>query len=200
MYCYSILYNTWKACFYSLQLKGIVHPKIWSHCRLKSFQTFLLLNTKYYIWPTFHTAEYTTVATCQSCMNIFYGCIHTHILGIYSGDNRILEINTPIHFQDSQPYFQSSPAVWTEPDWTTSCLLPPFHQQEPVAKPKTINNGRPCVAIDVHCFGNLHRHPNTANQTCSCLAAISNMGSKVSVILFVTVTLPPAPDASGSFF
>ncbi len=43
-------------------------------------------------------------------------------------------------------------------------------------KPKqTINNGRRCVAIDVHGFVNLHRHPNTANPACSCLAAISNM-------------------------
>ncbi len=43
-------------------------------------------------------------------------------------------------------------------------------------KPKqTINNGRLCVAIDVHGFANLHRHPNTANPTCSYLAAISNM-------------------------
>ncbi len=43
-------------------------------------------------------------------------------------------------------------------------------------KPKqTINNGGCCVAIDVHGFVNLHRHPNTANQTCSRLAAISNM-------------------------
>ncbi len=43
-------------------------------------------------------------------------------------------------------------------------------------KPKqTINNGGRCVAIDVHGFANLHRHPNTANPTCSCLAAISNM-------------------------
>ncbi len=37
-------------------------------------------------------------------------------------------------------------------------------------KPKqTINNGGRCVAA------NLHRHPNMANPTCSCLAAISNM-------------------------
>ncbi len=43
-------------------------------------------------------------------------------------------------------------------------------------KPKqTINNGGRCVAIDVHGFANLHQHPNTANATCSCLAAISNM-------------------------
>ncbi len=43
-------------------------------------------------------------------------------------------------------------------------------------KPKqTINNGGRCVAIDVHGFANLHRHPNTANPTCLCLAAISNM-------------------------
>ncbi len=44
-------------------------------------------------------------------------------------------------------------------------------------KPKqTINNGGRCIAIDVHGFANLHRHPNTTNPTCSCLAAISNMG------------------------
>ncbi len=43
-------------------------------------------------------------------------------------------------------------------------------------KPKqTINDGGCCIAIDVHGFANLHRHPNTANPTCSCLAAISNM-------------------------
>ncbi len=43
-------------------------------------------------------------------------------------------------------------------------------------KPKqTINNGGCCVVIDVHGFANLHRHPNTANPTCPCLAAISNM-------------------------
>ncbi len=42
-------------------------------------------------------------------------------------------------------------------------------------KPKTINNGGRCVAIDVHGFANLHQHPNTVNPTCSCLAAISNM-------------------------
>ncbi len=43
-------------------------------------------------------------------------------------------------------------------------------------KPKqTINNSRRCVAIDVHGFANLHQHPNTANPTCSHLAAISNM-------------------------
>ncbi len=43
-------------------------------------------------------------------------------------------------------------------------------------KPKqSINNGGCCVAIDVHGFANLHRHPNTSNPTCPCLAAISNM-------------------------
>ncbi len=43
-------------------------------------------------------------------------------------------------------------------------------------KPKqTINNGGRCVVIDVHGFANLQRHPNTANPTCPCLAAISNM-------------------------
>ncbi len=43
-------------------------------------------------------------------------------------------------------------------------------------KPKqTIFNGRRCVAIDIHGFANLHRHPNMANPTCSYLAAISNM-------------------------
>ncbi len=45
-------------------------------------------------------------------------------------------------------------------------------------KPKqTINNGGRFVAIDVHVhgFANLNRHPNTANPTCSCLAAFSNM-------------------------
>ncbi len=43
-------------------------------------------------------------------------------------------------------------------------------------RPKqTINNGGRCDAIDVHGFANLHRHLNTANPTCSCLAAISNM-------------------------
>ncbi len=40
---------------------------------------------------------------------------------------------------------------------------------------QTINNGGRCVAIDVHGFENLHRHPNTANPTCPYLAAISNM-------------------------
>ncbi len=38
-----------------------------------------------------------------------------------------------------------------------------------------MNNGGRCVVIDVHGFANLHRHPNTANPTCPCLAAISNM-------------------------
>ncbi len=67
-------------------------------------------------------------------------------------------------------------------------------------KPKqTINNGGRCVAIDVHGFANLHRHPNT-NPMCSCLAAISNMAVQSFCRLVVTVTLPPAPDASGSSF
>ncbi len=66
-------------------------------------------------------------------------------------------------------------------------------------KPKqTINNGGRCVAIDVHGVANLHRHPNMANPTCLCLAAISIWRSKVSVVLLVTVTPPPYP--SGSSF
>lgn len=28
----------------------------------------------------------------------------------------------PIHFQDLQLHFHQSPAMWTEPKWTTSCL------------------------------------------------------------------------------
>ncbi len=54
-------------------------------------------------------------------------------------------------------------------DWSVQCRSVPN-------KPKqTINNGGRCVAIDVHGFANLHRHPNMVNPTCSCLAAISNM-------------------------
>ncbi len=52
----------------------------------------------------------------------------------------------------------------------------------------TLNNGVCCVAIDVHGFKNLHQHPNTANPTCSWLAAIFNM--TVKSILLVTVTPP----------
>ncbi len=62
----------------------------------------------------------------------------------------------------------------------------------------TISNGGRCVAIDVHSFKNLHRHPNTVNPTCSCLAVISN--TAVNSILLVTVTPPPAPDTSVSYF
>ncbi len=49
------------------------------------------------------------------------------------------------------------------------------HRSFPNKPKQTINNGGRCFAIDVHGFANLHRHPNTANPTCSCLAAISNM-------------------------
>ncbi len=45
----------------------------------------------------------------------------------------------------------------------------------PYMPKQTINNGGRCIAIDVHGVANLHRHPNTANPTCSYLAAISNM-------------------------
>ncbi len=61
-------------------------------------------------------------------------------------------------------------------------------------KPKqTINNGGRCVAIDVHGFANLHRHPNTANQTCSCLAAISNMAVQSFCRLLVHSNPTPSP-------
>ncbi len=43
---------------------------------------------------------------------------------------------------------------------------------------QTINNGGRYIAIDVHGFANLHRHPNTANQTCSRLTVISNMADQ----------------------
>ncbi len=44
-------------------------------------------------------------------------------------------------------------------------------------------------------------NPNTANTTCSCLAAISNMVvQSFCLSCWVTVTPPPAPDASGSSF
>ncbi len=49
------------------------------------------------------------------------------------------------------------------------------HRSIPNKPKQTINNGGRCIAIDVHGFANLHRHPNTANPTCSCLAAILNM-------------------------
>ncbi len=45
MYCYSILYNTWKACFYSLQLKGISSPK-----NMKSLQAQII--------PDFSSAQH----------------------------------------------------------------------------------------------------------------------------------------------
>ncbi len=61
---------------------------------------------------------------------------------------------------------------------STQCLAPtsPCRRRSIPNKPKqTIYNGRHCVAIDVHGFANLHQHLNTANQTCSRLAAISTM-------------------------
>ncbi len=61
-------------------------------------------------------------------------------------------------------------------------------------KPKqTINKGGHCVAIDVHGFANLHRHPNTANPTCSCLAAISNMAVQSFCRLVVHGNPAPSP-------
>ncbi len=61
-------------------------------------------------------------------------------------------------------------------------------------KPKqTINNGGCWVAIDVHGFANLHRHPNTANPTCSCLAAISNMAVQSFCRLVVHGNPAPSP-------
>ena len=37
-----------------------------------------------------------------------------------------------------------------------------------ISNKPSINNGGRCVTIDAHGFANLHRHPNTANPTCSC--------------------------------
>ncbi len=63
---------------------------------------------------------------------------------------------------------------------------------------QSLQNGGRCVAIDVHGFKNLHRHPKTVNPMCLCLAVISNMA--VKSILLVKVTLPPTPDTNGSYF
>ncbi len=61
-------------------------------------------------------------------------------------------------------------------------------------KPKqTINNGGRCVVIDVHGFANLHRHPNTANPTCPCLAAISNMAVQSFFRLVIHGNSAPSP-------
>ncbi len=61
-------------------------------------------------------------------------------------------------------------------------------------KPKqTINNGGRCVVIDVHGFANLHLHPNTANPTCSRLAAISNMAVQSFFPLVVHGNPAPSP-------
>ncbi len=68
-------------------------------------------------------------------------------------------------------------------------------------KPKqTINNGGCCVAIDVHGFANLHRHLNTANPTCSCLAAISDMAVQSFCRLVGHSNPAPSPWRKRFFF
>ncbi len=70
----------------------------------------------------------------------------------------------------SRPAFQSLPQ---HPDASHRTVrVAPIHPNKPK---QTINNGGRCVVIDVHGFANLQRHPNTANPTCPCLAAISKM-------------------------
>ncbi len=82
------------------------------------------------------------------------------------------------------PFHQQAPGASSEPvsmpvfrwfDWRASLTIP--------NKPKqTINNGGRWVAIDIHGFANLHRHPNTVNPTFSCLAAISNMAVQTGTV------------------
>ncbi len=61
-------------------------------------------------------------------------------------------------------------------------------------KPKqTINNGGPCVAIDVNGFANLHRHPIKVNPMCSCLIAIAYMAVQRFCRLVVHGNPAPSP-------
>ena len=88
-----------------------------------------------------------------------------------------------------------------------------------ISNKPSINNGGRCDTIDAHGFANLHRHPNTANPTCSCSSTITCIdgdynqavissiscylrygGHKFLFVLLVTVTPSPGPDASGSYF
>ncbi len=86
-----------------------------------------------------------------------------------------------------------------------STLMPPTKRsvqcRSTPNKPKqTINNSGCCVAIGFHGFESLHQHPNTANPTCSCLAAISNMAVQSFCRLVGQGNPAPASNANGSSF